>query len=389
VKKNHFLLLLLSIITLAQAQNKTITVSNPLAIEREFETIALTKKFLGLKESDDFRKYALQEIGTNTLIETQFVDENGDGSFDVVLFQPKIPASSSKKFELIPARIIPQKESTISCYSRFVPERTDDYAWENNKVAFRTYGPVAQKMIEDNIKGGTLSSGMDAWLKRVDYPIINKWYEKATLGTGSYHEDTGEGLDNYHVGASRGIGGVTVKIDSTFYVSKNFTTWKTITTGPIRTSFILTYADWDAKGNKITETKKISLDYGSNLSQFEVTVTGTKTLSAGITLHEKKGKVLINQKEGWLAHWEPLDDSELGTGIVAPKNTLTSFERYISEKPDLSNLYGNFKVRNNKVTYYAGFGWKKAGFYTTKEAWEKYLSQFALKVNNPLKVKIK
>ncbi len=379
-------------VNIANAQkaekNKIITVSNPLAIEREFETIELKKKCFGLKDSDDFQKYAIKDLATNAIIETQFVDENGDGSFDVLLFQPKISASSSKKFELI-VNTSPETQSIVNCYSRFVPERTDDYAWENNKVAFRTYGPVAQKMIEDKIKGGTLSSGMDAWLKRVDYPIINKWYEKATLGTGSYHEDTGEGLDNFHVGASRGIGGVSVKIDTTYYVSKNFTSWKTITTGSIRTSFILTYADWDANGNKITETKKISLDYGSNLSKFEVTITGTKTLSAGITLHEKKGKINANLKEGWLSHWEPMEDSEIGTGIVTPQKTMISFDNYITPKADLSNLYGNFKVKNNKVIYYAGFGWKKAGFITTKEDWEKYLSQFALKVNNPLKVKVK
>jgi hypothetical protein len=394
VKKNIFLLLSISLINgnIVHAQkatkNKTITVSNPLTIDRAFETIELSKKAICLKDSDDIQKYALKELGTNEIIESQFVDENGDGSFDVLLFQPKIPASSNKKFELILADNTQKKESIVSCYSRFVPERTDDYAWENNRVAFRTYGPVAQKMIEDKIKGGTLSSGMDAWLKRVDYPIINKWYEKATSGTGSYHEDTGEGLDNFHVGASRGIGGITVKVDSTFYVSKNFTTWKTITTGPIRTSFILTYADWDAKGNKITETKKISLDYGSNLSKFEVTITGTKTISAGITLHDKKGKIGTNLKNGWISHWEPLQDSELGTGIVTPKNTMIGFENYITSKADLSNLFGILKVKNNKVIYYAGFGWKKAGLYTNKEDWEKYLNEFSLKLNNPLKVKI-
>jgi hypothetical protein len=359
-----------------------------LNIEREFETVSLSKKSLDINSSDQLEQFGIREIGSNEFLITQCVDEDGDVLSDVLLFQPYIAANSKKKLELVRTSDA-IKESEIRCYSRFVPERTDDYAWENNKVAFRTYGPRAQKMIEDNIKGGTLSSGIDGWLKRVEYPIINKWYEKTAKGKGTYHQDTGEGLDNFHVGNSRGIGGTAVKMDSIYYISKNFTNWKTITTGPIRTSFILTYADWDAAGNKITETKKISLDYGSFLSKFEISVSGTKTLSAGITLHNNEGKTAGNLNEGWTDYWESLDDSELGTGIVFPKNTAISLEKYLNPNKDLCNQYATLKVKNNKVTYYAGFGWKKQEAFTTKEAWENYLRIFAKKINNPLVVTVK
>ena len=370
------------------SQNKIITVSNNLKVDREFETVELTKKSLGLAADSKLENYAVKDISTNSFLETQTVDNDGDGTMDVLLFQPKIKASSKQGFEVF-VGTNPSASKIVSCYSRFVPERTDDYAWENNKVAFRTYGPVAQKMVEDNIAGGTLTSGIDAWLKRVDYPIINKWYEKATNGTGTYHKDTGEGLDNFHVGDSRGIGGIAVKMDDKYYFSKNFVSWKTITTGPIRTSFILTYADWDAKGNKITESKLISLDYGSQFSRFEINITGTKTISAGITLHEKKGTIGTSLKDGWLSYWEPIDDSEIGLGLVAPKNTLTSIDNHVTDKKDLSNLYGDISVKNNKAIYYVGFGWKKGSPFQTKQEWETYLASFAEKVNNPLIVKVK
>lgn len=388
MKKPVLFLAILASSIAVHAQNKIITVTNSLPIDREFETIELTKKSLGLATSVKLENYAVKEAGTNAFLTTQSIDNDGDGITDVLLFQPKIKASSQQDFEVLVAEN-PSKETVISCYSRFVPERTDDYAWENNKVAFRTYGPVAQKMVEDKIAGGTLTSGIDAWLKRVDYPIINKWYEKATNGTGTYHKDTGEGLDNFHVGDSRGVGGIAVKVDDQYYFSKNFTSWKTITTGPIRTSFILTYADWDAKGNKITESKLISLDYGSYLSRFEINSTGTKSIAAGLTLHDKKGTTGTNIKEGWLSHWEPIDDSEIGTGIVAPKNTLTSFDNHITEDKDLSNLYGNIEVKNNKAIYYVGFGWKKGSPFQTQKQWETYLSSFAKKINTPLVVKVK
>jgi len=387
--KKHFLLIAILAGNLAMhSQNKIVTITNSLSVDREFETVELTKKDLGLPASAKLENYAVKEVNSGLALESQTVDNDGDGVMDVLLFQPKISASSQKEFE-ISASNSSSESKNINCYSRFVPERTDDYAWENNKVAFRTYGPVAQKMVEDNIAGGTLTSGIDAWLKRVDYPIINKWYEKATNGTGTYHKDTGEGLDNFHVGDSRGIGGIAVNVDGKYYFSKNFISWKTITTGPIRTSFILTYADWDAQGNKITESKLISLDYGSYLSRFEISITGTKNIAAGITLHDKKGTIGTNLKEGWLSHWEPIDDSEIGTGLVAPKGTLISFDNHVTDEKDLSNLYGNLKVKDNKVVYYVGFGWKKGSPYQNKKDWEAYLSSFAKKINNPLKVKVK
>jgi hypothetical protein len=385
MKPNKVLLLFFFATILSYSQKaKIITISNDLNADREFETIELSKAALGLKITDVLEKYGIREIGTSKFLVSQSVDENGDGISDVILFQPTIKARSNKKFEVVLNTDAKAKEPIDYCHSRFVPERIDDYAWENNKVAFRTYGPTAQKMTEDKVKGGTLTSGIDAWLKRVEYPIINKWYEKYTNGTGTYHKDTGEGLDNFHVGDSRGIGGVAVKEDSVYYVSKNFTSWKTITTGPIRTSFILTYADWDAAGNKITETKHISLDYGNFLSKFEITVTGTKLLSTGITLHNNDGLTEANLKEGWIDYWQPLDDSELGTGIVFPKNTGVRFEKYLNSNKDLCNLYVTLKVKHHKVVYYTGFGWKKQGEFTTKESWEKYLGQFANKINHPL-----
>ncbi|WP_264537944.1 DUF4861 domain-containing protein [Flavobacterium sp. N1736] len=388
MKKYLFLTAILTMNFALYSQNKIITVTNSLAVDREFETVELTKKELGFSNAVKLEEFAVKEINSNLFLESQTVDNDGDGIMDVLLFQPKINASSQKNFEIVPAANTSATKN-INCYSRFVPERTDDYAWENNKVAFRTYGPVAQQMVEKKISGGTLTSGIDAWLKRVDYPIINKWYEKTISGTGSYHKDTGEGLDNFQVGDSRGIGGIAVNADGKYYFSKNFISWKTITTGPIRTSFILTYADWDAKGNKITESKLISLDYGSYLSRFEINIKGTKTIAAGLTLHDKKGTIGTNIKEGWLSYWEPIDDSEIGMGLVAPKNTLTSFDNYITNDKDLSNLYGNLKVKDNKAVYFAGFGWKKGSPFQTKAEWETYLSSFAKKVNNPLVVKVK
>ena len=229
-----------------EEKNTTVIVKNSLDFERSFEVIELQLSDLKV---DDFYSVGIKNKKTGELQVTQLVDVDGNGTMDKILFQPKIPANSTINFEVVTISETEKPKAPELCYSRFVPERTDDYTWENNKVAFRVYGPVAQKMKEDNIKGGTLSSGVDAWLKRVEYPIINKWYKKYTEGTGTYHKDTGEGLDDFHVGISRGVGGIAVKVDSLYYFSKNYTKWKTITNGPLRTSFYLEYESWNAAGN--------------------------------------------------------------------------------------------------------------------------------------------
>ena len=291
-----------------------------------------------------------------------------------------------KTFEIVNTT---ESDSTdVVCYSRFVPERTDDYAWENNRVGFRIFGPDAQYRFENKLKEGTLSSGVDAWLKRVEYSIINKWYKKYTEKTGSYHEDDGEGLDNFHVGRSRGVGGLAYKKDSTYYISKNFTKHKAITTGPIRTSFWVEYDLWGPEGNLIKESRVISLDYGSNLSKFEVTLEGVDTISAGLTLHEKDGVVTSHKNETWLNYWQPHAEAELGTAIVASPEYYLGSEKYETEEKDLSNGFMHLKVLNGKVVYYSGFTWSKSNQFKNQYDWEQYLSAFAKKLTTPLKVEL-
>ncbi|MGB5942952.1 MAG: DUF4861 family protein [Leeuwenhoekiella sp.] len=369
-----------------QGQGQTITITNDLTLPRSLETVEVRISDIVIPEGGQVEEMGVVDVNSGEVVITQQVDEDGDGTMDVLLFQPEIESKGEKKYRL---EIIPkdrQPDVVDYCFSRFVPERTDDYAWENNRVAFRTFGPKAQQMVEDSIKGGTLASGIDAWLKRVEYPIINKWYKRNDEKQGAYHKDEGEGLDNFHVGISRGVGGIAVKNDTTFAISKNFIKWETIAVGPIRTEFVLTYADWESNGIKISEKKRISLDYGSQLSKFLVEISGTDNLHAGLTVHEKDGSASQNEEAGYIAYWQPHDDSDLGTGIVVPKENWLASEMFDSDVADWSNLYTNVEVDEGKAVYYAGFGWKKAGKITSSEEWNAYLEDFAKKVNNPLKV---
>jgi len=194
-----------------------VEVSNNMAVERENESVELLVNKLPELIASNAGKYGIYDKSTKQFLTSQFIDNDMDGSPDVIIFQPQLAPNSSKRFQLI----IQDKNAVeiAYCYSRIVPERIDDYTWENNRVAFRTYGPEAQRLVEEGEKGGLISSGIDCWLKKVEYPIIDKWYKESFNGI-SYHEDHGEGLDDYHVGTSRGSGGLAIKSGDQYFMSK-------------------------------------------------------------------------------------------------------------------------------------------------------------------------
>jgi hypothetical protein len=333
----------------------------------------------------------VKSVATGAYHVTQAVDEDGDGRADILLFQTDIAAKGKLVFECIGSSE-PQVLPNIRTFGRFVPERIDDFAWENDRVAFRTYGPKAQQITESGAPGGTLSSGMDCWLKSVPYPIIDTWYRRNVETPGAYHVLTEEGYDPYHVGSSRGCGGIGVWMGDTLWASKNFISYKVLANGPIRTLFELTYAPWTANGISITETKRISLDLGSNLTRFEIQVQGSKPLpniTAGITLHDQKGTVRVDAEKGWFRHWEPMDVSEMGEGIVVPKMYLQGYKENRVSAADQSQLLVFTKPIDGRVVYYAGFGWKKSGQFSDPEAWDTYLNEYAARIAAPLQISFK
>jgi len=377
-------------VSAALGQSVQVEVRNPLKVARKSETIEIpVSKIAGLIAAHGIENLAIQSASDGSTQLTQGLDQDGDGLYDVLIFQTDFEAREKKVFKIqgsSAARPFP----AVRTYGRFVPERIDDFAWENDRVAFRTYGPEAQRITESGQPGGTLSSGMDCWLKAVSYPIIDKWYQKNVEKPGAYHILTDEGYDPYHVGASRGCGGIGVRAGDSLYVSKNFISYKILANGPIRTVFELTYAPWTANGVTIRETKRISLDLGSNLTRYEAILHSSAPLPnviVGITLHDKKGEVFSALKEGWFRYWEPMDVSEMGEGLVIPAPYLKGFEDHRVEAPDHSQLYAITQPVDGRVVYYAGFGWKKSGQFSNAGEWDAYLAHVARCMKAPIQVR--
>ena len=322
----------------------------------------------------------------------QHLDIDQDSIYDHIIFQTYFEPNESKEFTLTTRKKIPREEPKQYTFCRIVPERMDDFAWENDKVAFRTYGPECQRLYEEEIPGGLISSGIDVWTKRVDYPIINKWYKDDKNGK-SYHQDHGEGLDAYHVGTTRGCGGTAILQNEDFILSKNFISWKILTNGPIRSVFELEYAPIEVGGQSVGEKKRITLNLGSNLYHCKVFYDSKEPLNSaaiGLALHEGKGTVNQNMEKGWVTHWEAYDDSELGTAIVLDPEILEAIQinDTLAKDERFNNIWAITNVKQNTFSYWAGFGWKKSGHFNSQEEWKKYVKKEALKKNIPIQIKI-
>ena len=366
-----------------------VQVKNELDFSRS-EVVTLStqqlKNFLENHKKEDLR---IRKEGNANYLRTQWIDYDQDGHDDELLFQADAEPNSVSTYLIVMDSSVVVPESEVVAYSRLVPERTDDYTWENDKVAFRTYGPTGQKEALEGVPGSTLSSGIDLWLKRTDKSIINKWYAEHLKTPGYYHIDHGEGYDPYHVGGSRGTGGIGIFENDSLYVSQNFTSARTIAAGPLRTVFELDYASWSDYGLK--ETKRITLDLGSNFSKFEIVFSSERevpNIAVGITLHENKGDAKLNGQEGWFRHWETMDSTNLGEGLVLNPSDIDTALAHKTEIPDQSNLLVITKPKNN-LTYYAGFAWELSGQITGINDWDAMLSQQAKIIANPMLVSIK
>ncbi|WP_194777949.1 DUF4861 family protein [Pararhodonellum marinum] len=333
----------------------------------------------------------IRNRSNGTLLDHQWLMDD-QGNRENLLVGVKLEKDEEVHLEIVEAAG-PYSSPDVRTFSRFVPERTDDYTWENDKVAFRTYGPDALRRIKEGEPGGTFSSGIDAWHKKVPYPIIDKWYEKELSGAGSYHKDTGEGADFYHVGISRGIGGTGFWDGDTLYAADNFVNYRTLAEGPLRTVFELDYAPYTIDGMSIKETKHIKLDLGSHLTKYEIKIDSSEPLpylTVGLTMHENEGQAFWDEQKGFFGYWEPMQGTFIGTGMVVDPSKIESHRKHESPHRDQSHILVNLiPDSENTVVFFAGFAWDQAGEIVNQKEWETYLQGFSNRLNSPIHVRYK
>lgn len=265
----------------------------------------------------------------------------------------------------------PAADATKSTFCRAVPERADDFAWENDLVAFRAYGPALRSNPEN--------SGIDCWLKRVSYPIIDKWYAQDAKGK-SYHQDHGEGLDCYHVGSSAGTGGTGLWLNGKREPLETYVRAEVLESTRERSRFKLTY-EREIEGVPYSEEKTITLELGERLFRAHSVFRKNGAIAAGlpvcvgVTTHDGQAVAFSHPAQGWIACWEKMDDSELGTAVRMAPNRIDEIKQIDPTQPDAGHILILARTdEHGAIDYEAGYGWRKAGAITSRAAWEAYLA---------------
>ena len=173
--------------------------------------------------------------------------------------------------------------------ARFVPERSDDFVFENNLIAGRFYGEA--------LEGNPTSPGIDIWVKLPGKLVADEWYKGfLTESDEFYHHDHG-GKDCYKVAVSLGGGASAPYIDGKLCFPKtNFRSWDIVESKPDKVVFTLHYPQWEAtEGVKVALDKTVTVVPDTYFCDVEdvYTFEGVNSLeiAAGINIHTAQGTV--------------------------------------------------------------------------------------------------
>ena len=380
-----WLLAAVMLISSARAADKfSVMVTHDSAASRPAETIVIPFSEVRRQIPDVLFDHVVVRDVSGKILPTQptnFDPDNREAKYDDLIFQHDFKAGEKLATFIIEKTTLPVPPFAAKVFARYVPERLDDFAWENDRVAHRMYGPGLDTPLAG--KSRMISSGIDVWCKRVRYPIVDRWYLK---GHDAYHTDTGEGLDLYDVGSARGCGGLGVWDGAKLYTSSNYKSWKVLANGPIRAVFELTYDSWDAAGVKVTEVKRFTVDAGHNLDRIESTFTfeGKAQLQVGIGIskHKTAGNLTKNENDNWFSYWEDFEkDGRLGTGVLLVQGPFTGFA-----EDDANNLILANVESGKTLVYYAGAGWERSVDFASQEDWNAYLGAQAARLKSPIRV---
>lgn len=295
-----------------------------------------------------------------------------DGT-DYLLFQVALNSGSCTEFTVKAGE---RNEYPVRAYSRYVPERADDYAWENDLIAGRIYGPALS---------APRTIGCDIWLKCTDRIVMDEWFKKM-----DYHHNHGEGLDCYMVGKTLGGGAMVPANGGKIWTGDNYVTQEHFCDGPVRTSARFTHATIDADGTPVTITREMTLDAGSRFVKWTTVFDAPVDelpVALGAVMHEviarEDGANYVSFTEKASDSKTPEIDGNVSIGLVlSPDVTVT----------EVGTLDGHAVVlatvpAGEAVVSWIGSGWSLGGV-ESPEAWAAAVKDFAYAVANPLEVKI-
>ena len=390
-------------------QSMTVTVTNPLALERtgEMVEVPMSDVTAKLQLADTAQIVVLGEDGQQVPYQVTY-DEK-------VVFPATVKANGTATYTIQSGT--PDPYNVIAC-GRYYPERLDDVARENDLGGYRAYGPALQKR-------GERGFGYDLFTKyNTTEPILESLYAEeldkekrariaelkktdpkaaAELQNAiSYHIDHGYGMDCYAVGPTLGCGTAALMAGDTIIYPYCYRTQEILDNGPLRFTVKLEFNPLTVRGDSnVVETRVITLDAGSYLNKTVVSYTNLKEampVTTGIVLREPDGVVTADAANGYITYVDPTTDRSGGNGKIfigaAFPSLVKEAKTVLFPEKEKKELRGGADGHvlaiseyepGSEYTYYWGSAWDKAAIKTA-DAWNAYMAEYAQKVRTPLTV---
>ena len=308
--------------------------------------------------------------------------------------------------------------------------RKDDIAWENDRCAYRVYGPALQKT-------GERSFGTDIWVKNTPDTVVYERYVKDMNGNikgdkidakvralkkqgkalqtqlkslqaesnevdilTSFHLDHGNGLDPYRVGATLGLGAPSLMVGKNQVLPYCYKDYRILDNGPLRFTVELTYNPSTVGNMKnVVEHRIISLDKGSNFNKMTVWYDGLTTptdFATGFPIHEEDTETKTFAKD-YVSYADPTDNVEVNNsqvyvGVLFPEGIDHTYYQLFEKKHDgaTGHALGLKRGLKNqeKYSYYFGAAWSKYDVRSYAE-WQIRIKDYLDALKNSLQVEVK
>ena len=430
ISKGIIMLLALAGSNYSYAQQATVVVNNPTDAQRqelvEVNISDVKAKLAGIapKKGEAYivKNKRGQQIGSQI---------THDGK---LLIDASIRPHGSATYYISIGKPYPQKVWTTGALYKM---RKDDIAGENDRCAYRVYGPALQRT-------GERSFGTDIWAKNTPDTVVYERYvmdkqgnvdgdkvdekvkseerkmknlsgaaleaQKAKIKalkaesyeidvTTSFHLDHGNGLDPYRVGATLGLGAPSLMIGNQQFLPYCYKTYKILDNGPLRFTVELTYnPSTIGDMQNVVEHRIISLDKGSNFNKMTVWYEGLThptDFATGFPIHEEDTETKTFAKD-YVSYADPTDNIEVNNsqvfvGVLFPNGIDNTYYQLFDKKHDgaTGHALGLKRGLKNaeKYSYYFGAAWSKYDVRSYTE-WQIRIKEFLEALKTPLQVKL-
>lgn len=416
--KGMMMLLAMTSSSYSFAQQATVVVSNPTSAQRT-EVIELNINDVKSKLSN-----ATPKKGEAYIVKNKHGQQIGsqityDGK---LLIDASVRPHGSATYYIYIGKPYPQKVWTTGALYKI---RKDDIAWENDRCAYRVYGPALQRT-------GERSFGTDIWVKNTPDTVVYQRYimdyegnvqgdkldKKAKAAkneaqrkalqaesrevdiTTSFHLDHGNGLDPYRVGATLGLGAPSLMVGKDQYLPYCYKDYKILNNGPLRFTVELSYNPSTIGDQKnVVEHRIITLDKGSNFNKMTVWYEGLAhptDFATGFPIHEEDTETKTLAKD-YISYADPTDNLEINNsqvyvGVLFPYGIDNTYYQLFDKKHDGATGHAlgikNGLKPNEKYSYYFGAAWSKYDVRSYGE-WQLRIQEYLDALKKPLTIEIK